>query len=332
MDATSLASAELLLWKALDAHGVDAGALFERAGVDPAKMQDPDARYSGPEALRLWELAVEAAKDPCLGLSLVRYWHPSSLHALGFAWMASASVKDALERLVRYFRILTNAEELSLEETDEAYRLWFIDPGRHPRAPDAAYDALMAVVVEMCRSIYGPEFHPLRVTMKRVEPSCIGDFFGAFRAPIEFSAPEDMLFFAKDHVKMPLPTANADMARASERIIAEYLAHVDRAAIAMRVRAKVIDRLPSGHVSEESVAEALNLSQRTLQRKLKEEGTTYKQLLEEIRRELAAQYMRESRLSINEITYLLGFSEPSNFSRAFKRWTGASPREYRESM
>jgi AraC-like DNA-binding protein len=84
-------------------------------------------------------------------------------------------------------------------------------------------------------------------------------------------------------------------------------------------------------VTEESIADALHLSRRSLQRRLKEEGTSYTQVLDETRRQLAAQYVRHSRLSINEITYLLGFSEPSNFSRAFRRWTGASPTAYRES-
>jgi AraC-like DNA-binding protein len=99
----------------------------------------------------------------------------------------------------------------------------------------------------------------------------------------------------------------------------------------MQVKTKLIQELPSGNISEEIIAEDLYMSQRSLQRRLREEGTTYKELLNETRRDLAAQYIKASSVSINEITYLLGFSEPSNFSRAFKRWTGVSPSEYRQS-
>ena len=99
----------------------------------------------------------------------------------------------------------------------------------------------------------------------------------------------------------------------------------------IQVKTKLIQELPSGHICEENIAEDLYMSQRSLQRRLREEGTTYKELLNETRRDLAAQYIKVSGVSINEITYLLGFSEPSNFSRAFKRWTGVSPSEYRQS-
>ena len=99
--------------------------------------------------------------------------------------------------------------------------------------------------------------------------------------------------------------------------------------MAVQVRAKIIERLPSGHVTQEEIAQELNMSLRNMQRRLRGEGTSFTQLLDDTRRTLATQYVRSRRLSINEITYLLGFSEPSNFSRAFKRWTGLSPSEFR---
>jgi AraC-like DNA-binding protein len=99
----------------------------------------------------------------------------------------------------------------------------------------------------------------------------------------------------------------------------------------MQVKTKLVDHLPSGAITEKDIADLLNMSLRSLQRKLEEKGYTYKQLLEETRRELAEQYIRNSRLSLGEITYMLGFSELSNFSRAFKRWTGKSPQHYRRA-
>ena len=131
-----------------------------------------------------------------------------------------------------------------------------------------------------------------------------------------------------EHSKESSSRLNRDV-RANERVITKYLAQFERGSVKLQVEAKLLEQLPSGHTSQESIAKALHLSSRSLQRKLKEEGTTYKQLLEDTRRELAAQYVKESELSVGEITFLLGFSEPANFSRAFKRWTGVSPSAYR---
>ena len=111
----------------------------------------------------------------------------------------------------------------------------------------------------------------------------------------------------------------------------DYLARFDHDSIAMRVRATIIERLPDGTPSQGNIAELLHVSMRSLQRRLNNENTNFKELLEGTRHELALQYIREPHRTIGEITYLLGFSEPSNFSRAFRRWTGMSPAEYRES-
>lgn len=331
MHATSLATTSLLLWKALESYGCDNVALFKKVGLDPDKMRDPNARYPESALMRLWELALEETKDPCMGLAVARNWHPSTLHALGFAWLASTNLKDAFERLVRYSRILTDIDQAILEETEDAFCFKIVTPEGYIRAPDESYDAYFAVVLDMCRVSYGQELNPLRVTMVRGMPQhCSGEFFQLFRAPIEFSAAEDVLFFGKAKLTEALPTANTELARANDEIIQRYLSSLDRANIAMQVRTKLVEQLSSGHATQTSIAKSLAMSTRSLQRKLKEEGSSFKEILEQTRRDLAQQYVREGQMSTKEITYLLGFSEPSNFARAFRRWTGVSPSEFRE--
>jgi AraC-like DNA-binding protein len=187
----------------------------------------------------------------------------------------------------------------------------------------------MAMIVRLCRLIRGAEINPLRVTLRRQTPSCTKAFSQVFRAPVEFSARRDRLVFDREELSQPLLTANTELARANDQIVIDYLAKFDRDRVTMRVRSMLLEQLATGSATQESIARGLNLSARSLQRKLHEEGTTYKQLVDDTRRELAAQYVKQSQLSINEITYMLGFSEPSNFTRAFKRWTGESPSEYR---
>ncbi|MDX1486779.1 MAG: helix-turn-helix transcriptional regulator, partial [Acidiferrobacterales bacterium] len=148
-------------------------------------------------------------------------------------------------------------------------------------------------------------------------------------APMDFLAPENAVYFDSKALLTPLPTANAELARANDKVITDYLARFERGSVRRQVEMKLLEQLSSGHASQASVASALHMSLRTLQRRLRAEGTSYKELLEQTRRDLAARYMKESYLSVGEVTFLLGFSEPANFARAFKRWHGVTPTEYR---
>jgi AraC-like DNA-binding protein len=126
-----------------------------------------------------------------------------------------------------------------------------------------------------------------------------------------------------------LPTANSELARACDRIIHEYLARLESGTTSQLIRNRLLNTLSKCEISEEVIAHSLHMSLRTLQRTLKEDGLTFKGLVDDLRHELAIQYIRDSRLAIGESAYLLGFSGPSNFTRAFRRWTGMSPNFFR---
>ncbi len=331
MRASSLASSHLVFNRALESYGLDSKAIFERVGLDMSDLSDPDARYPDSKLLELWTLAIAEAADPAFGLRLARYWHPSALHALGFAWLASTSLHEALTRLVRYFRLITTGETLKLTELPDAYRLSIETPPDCERGQDEVYDAMLAILTNMCRASAGEDFCPQQILLRRGEPSETSEFEEFFRCPIDFEADCDAIIFGHDQINQPLPTANADMARASDTVINKYLADMDQNDVVTRVRVSLIDLLPSGEVNEQQVAQSLNMSLRTLQRKLQDLDTSYKELLDSTRRSLAIDYVRGDRMPIGEVSYLLGFAEPSNFTRAFKRWTGQSPSEYRSA-
>ncbi len=332
MYASTISSVALTIAKALDAAGCDSHNLFKQVGLDPEKMRDPNARYSYSAMQRLWHVSVEATKDPCFGLKVFQHWHPTTLHALGYSWMASATLEEAFERMIRYFRIVsTSGSQAIIAENAETSRFYYLFPPNYPPPSYETIDAAFAMIVHMCRTSYGPEFKPVRVELQREKPPCADQFDEFFQCEIVYDAPESGLILANETLNKPLSTANTDLARANDAIITEYLAHLDRSDIAMQVKAKLIEHLPSGHVSEITIADTLHVSQRTLQRKLRDQNTSYKQLLDDTRKELASQYIGNSQLSISEITFLLGFSEASNFSRAFKRWKGVPPSEYRLS-
>ncbi len=133
-------------------------------------------------------------------------------------------------------------------------------------------------------------------------------------------------------MEMTLPTANEALAQLHDRFAGEYLARFSESRVTHQARQVLCRLLPQGEPKRDSVAQLLHLSQRTLQRRLQEEGTSYQQLLDDTRRELAEQYLGQPNLTLLEVAYLLGFADPSNFFRAFRRWFDMTPGEYRARL
>lgn len=329
--SSALSSWVLLIARAIDSYGYDSAELFARLGLDHSRLRDPGARFSYPALTRLWMLAAKVTRDPCFGLTVASLWHPTTLHALGYSWFASANLEEAYERVQRYSRFLNTAANgvLRTEKSANSYCL-ILDPSRiNPAPATVAIDAGLAMLVNMSRASYGARFRPLRVSLQRSEPDQSERFTDLFEAPVAFSQAENALWLDPEMVSEPLATANPELARINDLVVTDYLAKLDRKDLTMQVKSKLIERLPSGQVSEEGIASSINISQRSLQRRLREQGVSFKQLLESTRRELSLLYVRDPQHSFNEVAFLLGFAEHSNFSRAFKRWYGKSPSQYR---
>ncbi len=332
---STLSSVVLLITKALDAEGVDSKQVLIRAGLNPTHLTDPNARYSFPAVTHLWKTAAQVTGDPCFGFKAASFWHPTTLHALGYTWLASDSLGEALLRAARYVRIANTAMTAEFEETDSGY-CFTMDMAKDWRGiqpADEAIDASIALILDMCRHCFGADLHPTLIEVSRPKISqCAKRYEQLFNSPVHYSSKRTAIYFNKVDITQRLPTGNAELARTNEKIIVDYLARLDKNNITTQVKSKLLELLPGGHFTEDAIIQSLHLSQRTLQRKLKEEGTTFKELLDETRRELAKEYVNDTSLSFSEITYLLGFSEQSNFTRAFKRWQGQSPSVYREQM
>ncbi len=317
-----------MMARALQAHGLQADAVFAEAGLDLAAQAGADQRVAAVAMQRVWRRAVELSGDEAFGLGFARQMHPAALQGLGFAWVASDTLRDAFQRLVRYYRMITTAGEVVLEDLGERLRLLYRVPGARGAAAPASLDAALAVFVQMCRFTKDDDFRPARVELQRGAPADRAAFDGFFRCEIEFGAADNALYFDRASLEEPLPMASPELARANDQVIIDYLKRHDAGDIVTRVRAGIIDWLPSGAPSQEEIANSLHTSPRTLQRRLGEHGLTFKELLEAIREELARQYLSMPGRSVSEVAYLLGYSEPGNFTRSFKRWTGLTPQQY----
>lgn len=313
--------------RALDARGANGWSLAVRAGVDPASFEDPDFRHPIEATSRLWRLAVEATGDPCFGLWASRFVTQTTFHALGFAVVASATLREAFERFVRYGHLVSDAAEAELRSAGDRDRLILTLGTGGGRASDEAIDAILSLIARTARLLHGDgsgPIAPFAVRLERPEPHPSDPFRKVFRAPVEFAAAENSIEYRSAVLDARLPGGNTELARHNDEVVARYLARIEHEP-STRLRAWLIDNLSAGEPSQEAAARALGLSLRNLQRRLADAGTTYRDLLSETRRALACSYLEEGRLSITEIAFLLGFADTSAFSRAFRRWTGATP-------
>lgn len=327
-EASTLSSIAHMIARALQTYKVNSDEVFSKAGIDLSILNNPEARIPSINMQKVWHQSVAATEDPCFGITMAKNIQPSALHGLGFSWIASDTLKEALERLVRYYRVLVTTGEIVLKEEGNNICLWFKIPPHNGQIAYASLDAALGIFIQMCRLTANPLFSPHHVELQRDEPPCTKQIQKYFNCPISYAATENRIFFNKETLEIPLPTANPALARVNDQIVNDYLARFDRSNISNQVRALIIERLPSGIPSQEMVADTLHMSVRNLQRKLQAEENSYKQLLDDVRQQLAEQYLKEGLRSIGEITYMLGFTEPSNFTRAFKRWTGVNPKQY----
>ncbi len=331
MAATVLTSPSLALWQALEEAGSDAKEVFESAGFDPALLYRPGARVPVSVIRRLWLRAVEATGNPCIGLEAVRHLHPTAGHALGYACLASTTIKEALQRFARYFRVVNEATRPQFEETGDGFCLRLSFPGGAPLLPAANLDALLASALVLARKCAGEDFAALRVELMHPAPDCAARLAAFFRAPIAFDAPRYALHFARATVLKVLPTGNPELVLSAEQMLRDYLARMDRSDMVAQARKFIAERLTSGEPLAGEVARALAASPRTLQRRLNASGTSFAKLLDQTRRELAVEYLRDPENTIEETAFLVGFAEAASFNRAFRRWTGNSPTAFRHA-
>jgi len=329
MSGTLLASASRMLWRTIDSYGVDADRLFADAGLDPAKINDPVFRYPLENARRAWSLAAARVPDPCFGAQVGAHWRPTDLHALGFAFLSSPTLHNALQRIVRFNAIVDDVITFEATAQDQVLLLTYRNDREDLPDIAALEVARWSIVVAMCRLAAGGNFTPLRVELTNAGDACLDNYRGYFGCEVLAPRPQSRLVCDLAALDLPLPAPNTDLARINERAITDYLDRLHGDALAKQVAQLIRELLATGHLSAERVAQAACMTPRTLQRRLAQEGTSYKAVLEEVRSRLAQDYLRDPRLSMAEISYLLGFSEPSAFARAFRRWTGVSPLQLR---
>lgn len=319
------------LWKQLEGYGIDPEPVFREQGIDPESMFDAGARIPLDRYQMLDLKSAELSGDSYFGLKGAEYFRPAHLGALGFAWLASSSLRTAFQRLSRYARVINEKLTIELDEDDKFFYVR-IDARLPLLNERIREDGQLAAIIKFCRIIAGSDFNPAKICFRQDQPPETGYHYELFRCPIEFGAEQTAFIVHLEDIDKRLTGSNDQLAKLNEHIVVKYLAHSEKNDIVNRVKAAVIDGLANGAVTEVSIANELHTTPRNMHRKLQKEGTSFKQLLTDVRRELAQQYIQDRGKTLTEISFLLGFSEVSSFSRAFKGWTGKPPSEARQDV
>ena len=328
---STIAAYAIAIASVLEQAGVDPGEVFDACGLPLPTITDPLDRLGNTEISQLFTEAVRCTGDPSIGLTVGESMHPGNLHALGYALMSSTTLRDYCERLKNYYRVVSQNAIFSTEEQGSVFTL--VTQAPHPDICWETHDAFSALMIRLVRFIYNPTFDPISIELMRPDPGATRQRYDEyFRCPIKFGCDEIRMNFDIASMDQPLPGASRELAQMHDQTVAQYLRQLEKSDIVNRVRTIVVEELASHALTKQHVADRLCMSPRSLQMKLAAQDTSFQDILDSTRKSLAISYMEQRKISITEAAYLLGFSEVSNFTRAFKRWTGKSPREFRQSL
>lgn len=315
--------------------GVDGGVLLAAAGVDPISLRGPEARLPLAAQERLWATAVRLTVDEAFAVRIGASLAPGRYGVFEPLIHSSATVGDAMNRMLRLERLSVDGALTTLVTSG---RDVVISHGpRLAGIPCSPYgiELTLASVVSLARSLTGASITPRAVRLQRAAPPDPSVHDQVFGARVAFGSADDALVLDRRTLDLPIRTADPGLADTLDRYFTQQLAKMppqDGEALTPRVVAWLRHAVSGGAADIAAATRALAISERTLQRQLQAEATTFGALADMVRREIALVHARDARMSLDVVAVLAGFSEKSAFYRAFRRWTGFTPAAYRRQQ
>jgi AraC-like DNA-binding protein len=332
-EPTTLASIARLIGETLqEDYGIDPEPIFEQVHIDTGKFATPGSRIPRSKMFRLWDTATFVTGDQQFGMKLGARTEPADLYVLGCTIMASETLKGAMDRISRYAHVLaTAAEEIEVREEDGmvVYVETFRDRELHFNRVGA--EASIVVFFKFLGMIRRKPVRPLKAELVFPVETARHYLDEFLQCPVTYGAEHEKFYFPRELCEERLPGYMPDILDAATRIAEQYLESLDQSKVATDVRRLLVQMLPSGNADQDTIASRLYRSTSTLQRQLSAEGTSYRDILDTTRRDLAEKYLRDGDYTQAEVAYMVGFSDQSNFARAFKRWTGVSPGQFQKT-
>ena len=308
----------------------DVDGLLQAAGINSQALDKPENRIPFEQQQALWALAAERCTTGSFGLHFARCIQPTSFGLVGYMVMNCRTISECLDAIVKYQFLAGQGGEFTLDSEGSltALRYTPVNPG-HPVTSHRVV-ALMAANVSFGRWLVGQAFRPQRVEFGHVAPVDVQDYEEFFGCEVLFGKPVNRLLYADAVRKLTVPNASEELLLLlSERANRLLDSLSQRSGIAARIASLMATQLNNSVPDKALIAAQLGMSERTLQRRLQEEGTTYQEILDNTRHYLARELLRNTSLSLTDVAVQLGFAEPSAFFRAFRKWEGTTPGQYR---
>lgn len=317
-----------MAYQAMREAGIDADAVLSRVGMQASQLDAPDLRTPHDAQEWFWQALVEVSGDPHIGLHLGEHMSTFKGQVLEYLFLSSPTFGDGLKRALNYQRLLSDAVhgELVDEGGDTVFLKQLFWSKRLPHLNECFAVGL----IKFFRFVTDNEFAPDEICFGHSLHAEPAEYHRILNCRVRFDEPHMGMSFNRRFLELPSPHHEPDLLRLHEQLASEQVARLEKQDLVGQVNRLVGELLESGEANLEEVAVRLGIKPRQLRTRLAEAGTNFNQLVADYRCRLAKRLLAGTEESIDEIVYLTGFSEPSTFYRAFKRWAGMTPIEYRK--
>ena len=314
----------------LESTGVPVAPLLRRVGLTPELIAEPEERLSVHRQIALLNEAATALKDDCLSFTLARYFDLREIGLVYYVMASSQKLGDALKRLAHYSKVTNEALVFGCREGNRlTINLSYSGVPRHSDRHQIEF--CIFAVLRICRVLTGHNVVPQQFSVSHYRSEGTSEMARFVGTKVEFGADADEFVLNVEARELPLthsdPYLNKLLLKDCEAALADRKENASQ--LRTRVENAISSMLPHGRVLVEDIALSLGMSKRTLTRKLADEGSNFSEVFEQLRHDLAVRYLRDRKLHVSKIAWLLGFNEVSAFTHAFKRWTGMTPRDMR---
>lgn len=327
--ATNVPSSWILrLAELLDERGHSSDQILRHCAIDPDLLAKAEGRVALAQFASLVTEALRITGDQGLGLDYGLRGRISDFGILGYALLSARDLRQAIELVSRYYEIFDPVISFEFES---------VPPYVHARAVESselghfeifAHEATLACTAAIARVLLDEPVAPTRLTLSYREPPHSGRYPALFGCRPEFDAPHTSIQFEARHLNASLRLSNQEMAEICRQQCERIHAAKDQGSLVSKIKKGLLET-PGQFPSMDDIAAALGMSVRSLRRHLSADGVTYQELFDQVRRDLAVDYLRNSLLTVEQIAQLVGYGEAANFRKAFRRWTGKAPGEFR---
>jgi len=313
-------------------QGAPAEKLSAMTGLQTDHFDNLDARIPTKQIVSLWHAAIELTDNPALALQLGASSSPCNAGIISLVCMSSPTLGEMLSRIIRYMHLIAESDRFEIIDKGENVALIY-----EIEAPEVfttyGIERSFAMGLNWINEFVGTPVRPIEIHFSYRAPEYVKEYERVFSTPLLFEQTNNAIVLSKEHLALPAKSYNAYLDDLIEQQAKQLLIQLGSdKSLKKMTQQLIIKQLPTGNLNVEYISETMHMSRRTLARKLKEENTSFQELLEKTRKELATDYLQQKTLSINDIAFMLGFSESSAFSRAFKRWFGNHPQEHRDAL